>query len=347
MSPADISAEWLSQVLGPRFPGLRVTGVEILDAHAGTTGRARLRLRHAGAPGAPDTVFVKLPPADPGQRELVRSTGMGRREARFYAAVAEDAPLRLPHPLFAASSEDGSAYIMLLEDLAASGCTFRNAREGASLDYTREVIASLARLHARFWNSSRFAGDLAWVRPLAPHPIGPVLVKQALDRFGAEMPPVFSAVGRLYVEHTARLHELWEEGEATLVHGDAHIGNLFEDAGCAGFLDWACLARMPGIRDVSYFLTNSVPTELRRREERALLELYRERLAEAGAEAPDFETLWRRHRRHAVYSWVAAATTIAMGDAWQPLRYAVASTRRANDALADLASVALLEQELG
>jgi hypothetical protein len=345
MTPDEISADWLSEVLAPRFPGVRVAGVEILDAHAGTTGRARLRLRHAGAP-APDSVFVKLPPADPRQREMVRSTGMGRREARFYAEVAEAAPLRLPRPLFATWNGDGSAYIMLLEDLVSAGCAFRNAREGASLDYTREVIASLARLHARFWNSPRFAADLDWVQPAPRHPIGPALVKQALDRFAPEMPPVFSEVGRLYVERTGELHDLWEEGEATFVHGDAHIGNLFEDAGRAGFLDWGCLARMPGIRDVSYFLTNSVPTELRRREERGLLDLYRERLAEAGAEPPDAETLWRRHRRHAVYSWVAAATTIAMGDAWQPLRYAVASTRRANDALADLGSVALLEAEL-
>ena len=277
---------------------------------------------------------------------MVRSTGMGRREARFYAEVAEAAPLRLPRPLFAAANPEGSAYIMLLEDLVATGCTFRNAREGAPLDYTREVIASLARLHARFWNSPRFAGDLDWVQPAPRHPIGPALVKQALDRFAAEMPPVFSEVGRLYVERTGELHDLWEEGEATFVHGDAHIGNLFADGSRAGFLDWGCLSRMPGIRDVSYFLTNSVPTELRRREERALLALYRERLAEAGAEPPDLETLWRRHRRHAVYSWVAAATTIAMGDEWQPLRYAVASTRRANDALADLASVDLLEEEL-
>ena len=68
MTPGEISADWLSAALAPRFPGLRVTGVEVVDAHTGTTGRARLRLRHAGAPGAPDTLFVKLPPEDPAQR---------------------------------------------------------------------------------------------------------------------------------------------------------------------------------------------------------------------------------------------------------------------------------------
>ncbi|MDJ0853348.1 MAG: phosphotransferase, partial [Myxococcota bacterium] len=318
MTPEEIGPEWLSRALAARFPGVRASRVEVVDAHAGTTGRAKLRVAYDDAAEAPERVFVKLPPGDPAQREMVRSTGMGLREARFYDQLAAEAPLRVPRPFFAASNEDGTAYIMLLEDLAEAGCTFRNAREGSTPAYTRQVVGSLARLHAHFWNTQRFAGDLSWVAPAPRHPIGPKLVERALDRFASEMPPVFAEVGRLYVEHTDAVYDLWDEGEATLVHGDAHIGNLFSDGERAGFLDWACLSRTPGIRDVSYFLTNSVDPEERRRDGEGLLRHYVATLAEAGVEPPSFEDLWRRHRRHAVYSWVSATVTIAMGDQWQP-----------------------------
>ncbi len=347
MTPEEIGPAWLSRALEKRFPGVRVARVEVTDAHAGTTGRARLRVAYDEGAGAPEQVFVKLPPSDPAQREMVRSTGMGQREARFYAELADEAPLRVPRPLFAASKDDGTAYIMLLEDLAAAGCSFRNAREGSTPEYTREVVTALARLHARFWNTERFASDLAWVAPAPRHPIGPMLIERALDQYASEMPPVFGEVGRLYVEHSEGVYDLWDEGEATVVHGDAHIGNLFSDGPRAGFLDWACLSRTPGIRDVSYFLTNSVHPEERRRDEEGLLRHYLATLGEAGIAPPSFEDLWRRHRRHAVYSWVSATVTIAMGDQWQPLRYALASVKRANDTLTDLRSAELLREELG
>ena len=68
------------------------------------------------------------------------------------------------------------------------------------------------------------------------------------------MPKAFTEIGRIYVDHNAAVCDLWEDGETTLVHGDSHLGNLFMDAGCVGFLDWAVLSRGPGVRDVSYYL---------------------------------------------------------------------------------------------
>jgi hypothetical protein len=50
-----LTPDWFGEVLGSP-----VTGVEVLDAHSGTTGRARVRL--TGASDLPATVFVKLQP---------------------------------------------------------------------------------------------------------------------------------------------------------------------------------------------------------------------------------------------------------------------------------------------
>ena len=345
-TPQDISPAWLSEALAERFPGIEVTAVEVLDRHVGTTGRARLGVSCRKDVGLAPTLFAKLPPDDPAQRAMVQSTGMGRKEARFYAQLAGELPVRIAGPLYAGWSEDGASYLILMEDLEAAGCSFPNAINGPTVGYAREIVEQLARLHAHFWNSPRFADELAWVTPPTRHEIGPTLVERSLAAFSHEMPSVFAEFGRLYVEHTDAIHDLWDDGEATLVHGDAHVANLFDDEGHAGFLDWGLVARTTGMRDVTHFLASGFDTELRRREERDLLRRYRDELLRREVDPPSPEELWRRHRRHAAYSWVAATTTIAMGDAWQPLAIAKKAVARCNAALQDLETVPLLQREL-
>ena len=52
---SDLTAGWFSQALD-----CEVRAVEVIDAHSGTTGRARVRLTAGGA--VPETLFVKLQP---------------------------------------------------------------------------------------------------------------------------------------------------------------------------------------------------------------------------------------------------------------------------------------------
>jgi thiamine kinase-like enzyme len=338
-------------VLAARAPGVEVTAVRVLDQHAGTTGRVRVALDYAGGARGPASVFVKLPPFDPEQRAIVELTGMGRREARFYAELAEALPVRLPHPYHSDFDADGARYVMLLEDLVASGCRFPGPDDGDAAARARRVVAGHARIHATLWQSPRFEQDLGWIEPPMRHEFGAALVARSLELFSDQMPPAFRELGRLYVAHMHAICDLWDEGERTLIHGDSHLGNLFEDPSGPepeiGFLDWAVVSRGPGVRDVAYYLSNSMPTELRRAHERDLLARYRAGLVAAGVAAPDPDALWRRYSLHVAYSWVAAAVTSAMGDKWQPLAVGMAAMARTTAAVADLGSVELMRDALG
>jgi hypothetical protein len=342
LSPDDLTPAWLAAALEPRFPGVRIASVRLVDAHAGTTGRARLRVSYERDAGAPAAIFVKLPPGDPQQRVMVQVTGMGRKEARFYAELAHEIPVRVPAPLFAAWNEAGDAYVMGMEDLGASGCRFPAFERGADPDWAGRVVEHLARLHARFWEDARFATELAWVERPMRWDLACELIGRALAEHADDMPPAFGEVGRLFVERSELFYDLWEEGEATLVHGDPHVANLFDDAGAPGFLDWGVLGRAPGLRDVAHFLCSSLAPEVRRAGERAWIEAYLRALAEAGAPAPSFATAWRRYALHAAYSWVAAASTLSVGDRWQPPAYARAGVLRATAALAELGTLDLV-----
>src|SRR5688500_10266922 len=95
-TPEAISPAWLSETLGAARAGARAESVAVVGAHSGTTGRAMLRIAWSAGSGLPDRVFVKLPPADATQRSMVDATDMGRREARFYAGLAKEVPVRVP-----------------------------------------------------------------------------------------------------------------------------------------------------------------------------------------------------------------------------------------------------------
>jgi hypothetical protein len=354
---SDLTPQWCTEVLGRHAPGVRVVSAEVADAHSGTTGRVVLRLGYAGERGPlPDTVFVKLAPFDAAQRRLLRHWGIGVMEARFYATLAGEVGVRVPRVWHAEAGADGS-FVMVLEDLAGSGCTFRRFDGPDPVGRAEATVRELARLHAPFWESGRFTTDLGWVPERAGFGDGRGRDPEALaaaayfarlpvEAFADSMPPVFREVGTLYADRVADVLDLWDEGPRTLVHGDPHAGNLFDDGDRAGFYDWAMFSRSPAMRDVSYFCACSVPTEVRRAEEAGLLAGYLRALADLGVTLDPAEAD-RQYRLFAVFAWVSMASTAAMGSRWQTTEYGLAAMERATQAVADLGSVDLLRDLLG
>lgn len=347
LQPDDVTPGWLSDALATSLPGIEITGVEVVDQHSGTTGRLRLRLQHAPGSRGPETVFVKLPPFDEAQRNLVAVTDMGRREARFYAGPAAEVPMRIPRPYFAAAGDEPTEYVMVLEDLAAAGARFATRLEPLGDDAGQAIIEGLAGVHAQFWNDSRFDTELSWVQPAMRGAFGAKLIDNAREQFAADFPPVFDELCLLYSEHHERICELFDEGEQTLIHGDTHAGNQFMSAeGEVGLYDWAVISRSPGIRDVAIYLGNSCPTEVRRANQERWIRAYRDALVAAGVDAPSYDLLWERYRRTVLYAWVAATTTASMGSRWQPIEVGMLGMTRATDTCADLDTVGALRAAL-
>ena len=337
-----ITVDWLAQVI--EAP---VQSIEIVDEHHGTTGRGLLKVTYAqDQADYPRQLFIKLPPQDPQQRQFVTSTGMGKREAMFYRTLAKEVNVRVPRCYFADTDEAGEHYIMLLEDLQQSGCSFRNASSAYSLAYIESVLEGFATLHAPYLQSRRFENDLSWLAPPMQHAMGAVLVKRAFEHYQDDMPAIFSEAAELFLSHTDRIYQLWNEGPVTLVHGDVHDGNLFMDQAQAGFLDWALICKTSGMRDLANFMVGSMRPEDREAHQRTLIERYRERMIELGAPVPSLEVLWQQYQWHAFYTWVAATTTVAMGSEWQPINYTMKTLERVHRALENIGTLASLRAAL-
>ncbi len=348
---ADVDPLWLSRALQEAFPGCRVAAVEVLEQHAGTTERARLGVTygdigHGGLP--PASLFVKLAPGDVRTRLFVNLMQLGSTEMRFYREVAGGIPGELPRVYHASAAGRARSFALLLEDLGARGARFRDASQALGVDEARLVMVRLALLHAACWETPRFASDLAWLKSRDHNALYPVerflcalAVPAGVAAFGDLIPRDLRAVVPRIIAARDALEDAWARGPLTLIHGDAHAGNLYFLPGAVGLLDWQLVQRAQGMRDVAYFLANSLPIAVRREHERALIALYLRALAEHGVTPPAFDVAWEQYRLHAVYAWIAVAVTGAAATLQQePI--VRAAIERTSIAVLDLDSLAAL-----
>jgi hypothetical protein len=346
----ELTAEWFSQVVQSRAPGAVVDAVEVVDTSSGTTGRARVGLTSADE-RVPSTVFVKLPPFTPDRRAMVNMTGMGVSEARFYEEVAPWLPVRTPSLWHAAHDLTDNGYIMVFDDLSAVGATQPTQEEADALDFASQVMGAFARFHAAMNGSDRVGpgGDLRWIGERTHNygsPEGDAILRMGIHAFGDQMPPVFHEMADLYLAHGVDLNDVLFEGTQTLIHGDCHIGNMLRDASGPILLDWAMVGAGPGLRDVAYFIGNSIPHEVRRHHEQDLLRTYLAALAAHGVEIP-WDEAWDTYRLQIITGWIAASMTASMGDTLQPLEVGMRATERSNQALEELEVLPLLREKLG
>ncbi|MBJ20314.1 MAG: phosphotransferase [bacterium] len=354
-SSEEIDAAWLSEALAERHPGARVEAVKIADRAEVTNSHAWLRVRYAGGgaenAGAPDSLFCKLLPVDPQRRVAIAQTEMGLREARFYDVIAPRLAMRTPRAHVVRFEEDeGGAFILLLEDLNESGCSVSTGPESPTPDAAARALEDLAAMHVHFENPDTRRKEAGWVAELsAPSDYGAIRLREGLDHHRDKLTDAFAEMAALYIEKPQALHALWKEGPQTIIHGDPHIGNLFDDHGITGFLDWGLIIVCTPLRDLSYFLNMSLSVEDRRSHDRDLIRHYLDVRNALGGSAISFDEAWKAHRIQAAYLAPASCQIVTFPEdaTDRRKRFAAAFLRRAEAAIEDLETRAALRDFAG
>lgn len=314
-----VTSAWLESAVGA--PAGSIRSVTLLDEHHGTAGRARVAIDADPSTGLPSHLFVKFTPRNLQQHLLMNVMDLGLREVLFYRSIAGDAPIRVPRCYGVQVDDRRGRNAMVLEDLSATA-RFRDIREPCSPDEAAAVADALADLHAAFWGSPRFTGDLApLVARSAPATyLGEVFVRRILGDLKGQaaelVPPEVRRASRILLDDKAAVDRLWASEPRTLLHGDTHLGNLFFEGTVPGFLDWQAVMAGPGIRDLAYFVNASVDSATARAIERGLVDRYAGRLAGRGVDV-DAAHLWERYRAAVAELYIAAVVTSGTGNRMQ------------------------------
>jgi len=347
--PQDIDPGWLTEALSERRRGVRVSEVTVLDEHELTNNHAMLGVRYGEQSDLPATMFCKLAPLDPARRDAIIASGMGLREARFYDSLAPLLSLRVPVAYVARYGEDGR-FVLLLEDLESSGCRLPDGTWGIAPDAAAVALSELAQFHLRYLDETRRRHELSWL-PVGRHnsAYAAPMLRYGIDHHRDELSDHFVELAECYIAQPEVLHELWRRGPHTALHGDPHIGNLFDDHGRIGFLDWGIMNISTPMRDVSYFINLGLSIDDRRNHERDLLGHYLEIWNSQSGARITFDQAWLAHRIQAAYLVTACCQIVTFPpDATERRRVlAGAFLARAEAAIADLDTHTAVLQNLG
>jgi hypothetical protein len=190
---------------------------------------------------------------------------------------------------FVAFAVEGGKSGLLMDDLGAH--VFPDIREPITLGDEDALLAALARLHARFWESSTLA--ISWLARASStsNVVGPDVLDDAAAL--ALMPPALrerlrvgwaAALARVSprAERVLRLppralQDVWADLPQTLVHGDVKVANFarLPDRGVTAF-DWALIGAGPPTTDLGWYLAVNASRLARTKE--AVIARYRELL---------------------------------------------------------------------
>jgi thiamine kinase-like enzyme len=340
----DLDAAFLSRIMDRT-----VTSVSVLGGDAGTSSRARIALT---GENVPDSVFVKMPAETAATRLMGEVGRLGDTEVHFYRDLSPELT-GVPKTYGSAFDSLTGRFVIVLEDLPVEQCEFPDTLHPLDRDKASLIVESLARLHGTFWgrlpdnSGSPRNGQLSWLYSASDDSssllTGPLLKVSA--RRIAERTSIPVETGRFIDENYRAIAQLIDTAPHTVMHGDAHPGNVYFRNGEAGLLDWQAVRRGHPSRELAYTLITSMTTTDRQASERDLLNTYRKALVAAGGPELDRDDLWDRYRQSALYAYVAPLITAGMGG-MQEDGIAMEGLKRGVAALDDLDTVAQLKKAL-
>jgi hypothetical protein len=250
-------------------------------------------------------------------------------EVDFYNRLHPELEIEAPLSLGGHYDSGSRHFALLLEDLTARGAHFPNVLETVSTAQIRNLLDVLALVHARFWNSNRFAGDLQWVGTALEGDVAVLLndaaapyIQYEIDnqKFKNELVGMIGWTGEELRAGMKAMHLHQQSLDQCLVHGDTHLGNCYFLPGDkGGLLDWQLMGRGHPMHDVSYIISTGLSIADRRVHEQELLRYYLNQLSEAGAaNPPDFDTCWTEYRRSQIWNvYIGWLTTPVVNYGWE------------------------------
>ena len=280
--PEEVDAVWLeTQLSGAGVLGdARIASIEWRSIGTGQVGdTARFTLEYIGrTQGAPASVAIKFPSSDPTSRQTAAAFSLYSREVMFYREVASLTKMRVPRTYAAMLDQNGCDFVLMFEDLGP--CEAGNQLEGCSLDQARDAMIQAAALHAPTRNHPIL--DAEWLQPdpqasASLRALYPKAQSVFRERYADLLAPALMAVCEALNDNL----DLWFErrhSSRCFLHGDFRLDNMLfairDGAEPIALVDWQTSAAGCGLTDIGYFLGCGIGSDLRRPNERALLEAY-------------------------------------------------------------------------
>ena len=312
-SSAEITPAWLTARLretGTIDSGTEVTGIErdLMGAGIGFMGEVgRIKVTYSGGEG-PATMICKIPTQDANIRGMLAAARVFEREARFYADLAPALDV-VPKALGIASDLEHDDHVLILQDLGH--LRVGDQARGVDEKDARATMLTAAQLHARYWQNADL-DRIDWM-PMANSEgmkIGREVYQASLPGFlqvfAHAIDPDMVSVMERFGDNVHQLLDRIAAMPNTVAHFDFRLDNLFFDdrSGAVWMIDFQTSSKGGGAYDLGYFMSQSVPIDVRRAHEESLLRTYHDEIVRLGVTGYSYEQLFQDYRVGVLYGWI-------------------------------------------
>jgi hypothetical protein len=311
----ELTPEWFTGALndgGTLGADASVSAVRSELIGTGQVGMVvRCELDYEGDAGeAPSAVVVKLPSAEPGNRQVGIAMGLYESEVRFYREIAPRVDAAIPRLHWADVEPESGRITLVIDDLTTCAevgdMIAKSTPEQAQL-----AFAELVKLQAPLWNDPALR-SLPWLAD-------PARAQVMFDAVAPAIEPFKAAYGhRLEPEHVALVERLGPRAASwpakalvdplVVIHGDYRLDNMLfgtvPGTPAISVLDWQACRLGPPLLDHSIFLGSCMSTEDRRANESDLLRGYHDGLVAAGVRDFTFADCMDSYRISALYPFL-------------------------------------------
>ncbi|MDA1074760.1 MAG: phosphotransferase [Proteobacteria bacterium] len=307
--PTDLTSTWLSEALG-----FEVSDFTISYFTEGTSVMGQVTRLYLTSKNGPASLIAKFATPVSANRGVAEAYDMYGREIGFYRGINRNVRLRTPQCCFAGYNPTNHDFLLILEDMV--DYTIGDQVAGCTIEEARRVVDMLAAFHASAWDDQ--APDVvSHNNPLQVQGMvggfqmgWPVVQKE----FNHLIPLSARHIGDLMPAAIPALLQQMCQPPVCLTHADVRLDNIFFGATDVSLVDWQSVCTSAPEHDLAYFITQSVPQEVRRSED--LLTRYHTGLTGHGI-VYDPAVLSKRYRVCALYLLcyaVVIAGTLDMGN---------------------------------
>jgi hypothetical protein len=346
-----VDSDWLTAAMrrsGRLAPTESVTLIEVQSMTAGTAFSTMMyRLILDGPAGFPSTAILKLPIEGP-VRTLLDGIGAYRRELTFYSELAPALPVRVAEAYVTETSSESTDFVLVLEDLTdlEPGDQLR----GLTIAQAEGAVDYLAAFHGWAWENARLP-EFADRFPPLDGPVGSAVQQQFGQVFKVTWPGAREYMSGDALKVGDALPDLLPffiaelAAPRTIAHGELRAENLFlsPDGGIL-MVDFQTVGQEAGIIDLAYLISQSLPTEVRRGHDEALIRRYHDGLMSAGVEDYSFDEAWRQYRLAVAFNLILPGVAFMTFDSTDDRgqRLLIEMLRRASSAINELDCRALI-----
>lgn len=309
----DITADWLNEVLHQNGFLKDASIVSLKHEPMGIgegflSDMARLTVTYdRDIPGIPATMIAKLPTSYESARAIGMQLNLYEREIRFYIEILPKSPIRTPYLIYGVVDSENQRYVLLMED-----CSHYTPADpelkGLDYEQTKIIAAKISDFHARWWDS-----DDLFSFPWLPKPDSPGRMASIdtfrsswdicaqIEDFRKVLPEGGWEAGLKINEQMHWLVEDAPNDNLTIRHTDMRSDNMFFDWDTPDnpliVFDWGMVSIGRGTGDLAFLLGFSLSTDMRRKIEKEMIDLYYQSLLNKGVSGYPFDEFWTDYRK--------------------------------------------------